>query len=362
LKRRPRILIDALAYGPSDGGFTTALHDLLESCCQIEEFEFVVAHHARHGEIFKHWDVKAAPVRFPYKLRFLASLLLLPRLTRRLRADAVHCEISALPFALAVPGSVTAHDLFALLRPDVGGRTLGKRALTSIYWRRIFVASLRRARVLKAISETTAADVRRLIGETLPVAVVPPRIDAPAAPAEPRAWPSPAEPLRLLFLGSVVPRKNLAFLLRALGRVERDWRLDVVGNTWWGMSELTPALSDPRITVHGYVSDERREALLGGCDALVAPSLYEGFGYPVAEAMARGRLVLTSEIAAYREFVPPGCRFDLDDPAALARLIEDLDAKTYERLLPACRESVARFTGERHVERHRLLFQELTAA
>jgi glycosyltransferase involved in cell wall biosynthesis len=356
--RRPRILIDALAYDPHDGGFATALRGVLHSCRDIPGIEFVVAHHTSHRSYFESLGLGSVGLAFPYKLRFFASFAYLPWLARSLEAAAVHCEISALPKGLGVPGSVTAHDLFFLTRPDVGGGSVAKRFITEVYWRRLFVQSLQRASVVKAISETTADDVRRL-GGGANVTVISPRIERACAPASERHWPVEDEPLRLLFLGSVVPRKNLELLLAALKLVDREWRLDIAGNLWWGGDILDEAAGDPRIEVHGYVEDEQRDFLLDRCHVLVAPSLYEGFCYPVAEAMSRGALVLTSDIGAFREYVPDECRFPISDPEPLAAALNSLCGESYERLRGFCRTAAQRFTPEAHVEAHQLLFSEL---
>lgn len=357
---KPKILLDALAYAPRDGGFTTALNNVLVSCREIDEFDFVVAHHRKYSSIFREFNLPTLPVSFPQKLRFFASLVLLPLLVRRARADAVHCEISALPAGLGVSGSVTVHDLFFLLEPETGGTTIGKRAMTHLYWGRVFTGSLRRARVVKAISRTTADDVRRLVGAELPVAVARPRVDAPRKAVPRRSWPEEGEPVRLLFVGNVVPRKNLPFLLQALPYFRGDWRLDIAGNLGWGTADLSAIVRDPRVTVHGYVSDGERDRLLAECHVLIMPSLWEGFGAPVAEAMSHGMLVLASDIATFREYVPAECRFSLDDPGYLAERYNRLDAATYGRLLPLCRDAVQRFSPEAHVQSHRQIFHRLT--
>ncbi len=357
---RPRILIDALAYAPQDGGFTTSLCDLLRSCGEIDEFDFVVAHHRRYSSVFREFDLPTLAVGFPEKLRFFASLILLPWLTRRAGADAVHCEISALPMGVRVPGSVTVHDLYFLLDPGTGGRSLGKRITTRLYWERVYTGSLRRARVVKAISEASAGEARRLVSPDLPVAVVRHRVDPLPAPVRYRRWPQNGERVRLLFLGNIVPRKNLPFLLEALPSFRGRWGLDVVGNLGWGLADLGPMIRDPRVTVHGYLPDAERDRLLEECHLLIMPSLCEGFCYPVAEAMSRGMPVLTSRTGAFPEYVPEECQFGLDDPGCLAELYNRLDAESYDRLRASCDEAVRQFSSETHIRSHRALFQRLT--
>jgi FkbM family methyltransferase len=95
---------------------------------------------------------------------------------------------------------------------------------------------------------------------------------------------------------------------------------------------------------------------------LIAPSRYEGFGYPAAEAMARGLPVFASDVAAFREFVPQDWRFPLDDPAVLASMIDGLDAAGLSTMSDAAPKAVARFSPENHRKRHRELFTGLVSA
>jgi glycosyltransferase involved in cell wall biosynthesis len=356
--RRPRILIDAIAYSPNDGGFTTAMHDLLDACRQMPEFEFVVVHERKHRSVFQAFGMATYTVTIPRALRFFGSLVLVPFVARRTRASAVHCEISALPWFLGVAGSVTVNDLYFLLNPGAGGRTLRQRVMR-IYWEQVFLRSIRHARIIKAISETTAEDLRHLVSPDLPIQIAGPRFIAPPGPGTIRRLPGPDDDLHLLFVGSIVPRKNLPFLLCALQLVRRRWRLDVVGNLWWGMDQLGPMARDERVHIHGRVPDSERERLMGAAHLLIAPSQYEGFGYPAAEAMIRGLPVLASDVGAFREFVPADWRFPLADPAFLASMIDGLDDDRYSGMAERANVAVRRFDVRNHLDSHRQLFAGL---
>ncbi len=357
---RPRILIDAIAYSPRDGGFTTALHDVLDTCRRLPEFEFVIVHDRKYSSVFRAFGLATYSVAIPKSLRFFASLALLPFIARRIGAAAVHCEVSALPWFLGVPGSVTVHDLYFLIDPRAGGQTLRQRVMR-VYWERVFLASIRRARILKVVSQTTADDLRRLVSPDLSIVVSEPRFVAPPGPEPIRRPAGPEEELRLLFVGSVVPRRNLPFLLRSLQLVRRRWRLDVVGSLWWGTDKLGSMATDERVHVHGYVPDSERERLMAEAHLLIAPSHYEGFGYPVAEAMIRGLPVFASDVGAFREFVPEDWRFPLDDPAALASMIDALDEVRFLEMVRATRDAVRRFDPENHLDSHRRLFGRLVS-
>jgi glycosyltransferase involved in cell wall biosynthesis len=113
------------------------------------------------------------------------------------------------------------------------------------------------------------------------------------------------------------------------------------------------------VTFHGFITDEARDKILAESDVLVCPSMCEGFGYPVAEAMARGIHVLTSDIAVFGEYVPDECRFPLDEPAGLATRIDALTSRSMARLRSTLVDSVARFSPAAHAEQHRVFFTKL---
>lgn len=349
-----------MAYSPRDGGFTAAIHDLLETCSRLPEIEFVIVHDRRYSEAFSYFGLPQYQVAVPARLKFFASLVLMPFIVRRIGASAVHCEISAIPWLVGVPGSVTVHDLWGQIGPRQRDRSVQRRVMR-LYWDRVFIASVRRARVVKAVSQTTADDLARLVSPDLPVVVAWPRFLAPSEPNPVRRTPTPSEDLRLLFVGNIVPRKNLPFLIAALRLVHRPWRLDVVGGLWWGMDDLGSMIRDGRVQVHGYVPDSERDRLMAQSHLLVAPSHYEGFGYPVAEAMIRGLPVLTSDAGAYRDFVPSEWRFPLDDPSVLASMIESLGEERLAAAEAASKYVRARFDAEHHLDGHRQLFSRLVS-
>lgn len=129
----------------------------------------------------------------------------------------------------------------------------------------------------------------------------------------------------VLFVGTVEPRKNLARLLDAVHRLDRtDVDLVLVGPQGWHEDLVEP----PRTRRLGFVADADRDALYAGAAAVAYPSLREGFGLPVLEALARGAPVVTSSVGATAEVA--GSAAVLVDPhdvdsiaAGLARALDD---------------------------------------
>jgi len=171
-------------------------------------------------------------------------------------------------------------------------------------------------------------------------------------PAQIEARAATGGPLRILFLGNVIPRKGLHTLLAALAQVRGEWRLTVVGR-------LDVDLKYVR-RIRAIVETRRSASLLGRLEAadlraqlethhvLAVPSSYEGFGIVYLEAMAHGLPVIATTAGAAREIVTDGvdgCLVPPEDPKALAAALQSLLADG-ERLRAMSLAARARF--ERH--------------
>jgi alpha-1,3-rhamnosyl/mannosyltransferase len=131
--------------------------------------------------------------------------------------------------------------------------------------------------------------------------------------------PPPLEPPYLLCVGTPEPRKNLPALLEAFDQVRRAGRrvrLALVGADGWGDVRVG---STEGVVAFGRVDDAELRDLYAHAEALVLPSLWEGFGLPVGEALAAGTRVACSDLPALREVAGEDATyFDPSDPAAIA--------------------------------------------
>lgn len=267
--------------------------------------------------------------------------------------------VPELPADLAsVPSIYVVHDLTFLTHPEF--HTLDNRLGC--------LEGILRARLLSetqfvAVSEATA----RVLSERLDlpaeqVSVVPNGVDSRWRPIDAKeARASLASALSteegapadfVLFVGSLEPRKNLAGLLDAHRRLPEALRnrhpLVVAGGQGWHTDALRAELAaDAHVRLLGRVSDETLLALYNCCGLFVYPSLAEGFGLPVAEALACGAPVLTSSTTSLPEVA--GDAAVLVEPTdgdalahALRRLLEDPDER--RRLSAAGPERAACFT------------------
>jgi glycosyltransferase involved in cell wall biosynthesis len=256
----------------------------------------------------------------------------LPREARKRNLSVLHCPTFRGPFSTSVPLVVTVLDLAVLRRPGMFNQWSRR------YSRFAVPRVVQAAAAVITISEFTKSEVVELLGTTpenvhaIPIAVEPPfTAEGPRADGD-----------YVLAVGTLEPRKNLARVVEAAGRIGADLR--VVGAEGWG-----------GVSVDGWagrVSDDELAALYRGARCLVYPSLYEGFGLPVLEAMACGTPVVTSRGGATEEVAGDAAVLvDPLDPAAIAAGIEDaagradeLRAKGLERAQAFSWDRVARET------------------
>jgi len=226
----------------------------------------------------------------------------LPRAARRL--DVLHCPTFRAPLRPGVPLVITVHDLAVLRHPGTFNQW-------SRHYSRLAVPRVARAaRLVIAVSEFTKGELLELL--RVPeekIRVIPNGVAGVFSPDG-----LAAEGDYLLAVGTLEPRKNLGAAQQAARRL--GMRLLVVGGRGWGGVQPDGWL--------GRVPDERLAELLRGARCLVYPSLYEGFGLPVVEAMACGTPVVTSAGGATEE-VAGGAAVLVDprDPGAIAAGIED---------------------------------------
>jgi alpha-1,3-rhamnosyl/mannosyltransferase len=198
-----------------------------------------------------------------------------------------------------------------------------------------------------AVSEFTRGEIVELLGVSaeriavIPNAVGPPFVaDGPAAEGD-----------YVLAVGTLEPRKNLALVQQAARALAVELR--VVGSRGWGDVQVDGWL--------GRVSDDELAALYRGARCLVYPSLYEGFGIPVLEAMACGTPVVTSAGGATEE-VAGGAAVLVDphDVAAIAAGIEEAETRR-EELGGRGRERAAGFTWDRVAAETRKVYEAAAA-
>jgi glycosyltransferase involved in cell wall biosynthesis len=214
----------------------------------------------------------------------------LDRELQRLEVELFHGTDFAVPYLARRPSAMTLHDLSPWMDPAWHSSADRVRKRTP------YLMGLGRATMIVTPSEA----VRKQAMERF-------RIPADRIRAVPHGASATFRPLQVrpasayfLYAGTLEPRKNVTSLTVAWREVRRHHAVDLVlaGRRRSDFPQLSP---EPGLQVMGEVSDERLAELMAGALAFVYPSLYEGFGLPVLEAMQCGACVITSRDAAISE-------------------------------------------------------------
>ncbi|MGH3943149.1 MAG: glycosyltransferase family 4 protein [Pseudonocardiaceae bacterium] len=274
----------------------------------------------------------------------------LPRLARRVRAGVLHCPHYTMPLASPVPTVVTLHDATFFTDPRLHSPVKAR------FFRAWTRTSLRRAALCVVPSASAARELRRVAGaDERRLHVVHHGVDADRFhPPSPDEMAAVRRRLGLgrsryvAFLGALEPRKNVPALIRGFVRASqilasRDGvggdcpALVLAGQPGWD-SQVERALEAVphrvRVIRAGYLPLGELSGFLGGAALVVYPSLGEGFGLPVLEAMAAGAAVLTTRRLSLPEVggdavvycgvgagdIAEGIVDLLDDPARRAEL------------------------------------------
>lgn len=255
------------------------------------------------------------------------------------------------PVPLAVEGwhnLYTVHDVIPLLYPELT-HIEGRR------YRRMLDQLARCAARFIAVSETARAEIVQAIGCPADF-VIDCSVAVDASPADARDLPAGLQPGSfLLVCGTVEKRKNVAFVLEAYRRSGVGLPLVIAGPDGWGAGEVARlAETVPGVIRLPYLDRPAMHALIGHARGLVMPSLAEGFGLPVAEAMALGTPVIASDRGALAETAGNAAlAVDPEDADALAAALRRiaLDDALRSALIAAGLRNAERFAPARFAER-----------
>lgn len=282
----------------------------------------------------------------------LGELITVNKTARRIGADVVWTPANFGPVTRGVRRVSTVHDVIYHAK---GGpliqRTL--RAVTA----RLISATARTADAVITASESAKSAIVEVIGvEPGRIHVVPHGTTAPEAAADPwgtlqRLGIRPGRPV-VLSTGNRLPHKNFEGLLRAVATIPPEHRPLTIVTGSRGRDPLAPLIDKLRLTndvvLAGWVSREELESLYAVADVYACPSLDEGFGLPVIDAMRRGCVVLANDVPVLREVGGDAALYaDARSPerfgSAIVAAIRD---RPNDRRRNAGLERSARFTWE----------------
>ena len=291
--------------------------------------------------------------------------LTLPWLIRQRHIDVLHSPVNVLPQLLprSCAGVVTLHDLAFLRFPHVLTRS------KCMYHRTFTVRSLRHTTMVIAVSENTKQDAVELLGIPAErIRVVYPCIAERFSNVIPQEEELTAFRQKqhltdgyMLYLGTLEPRKNITMLIEAYARLRQTHsiqeKLVVAGAKGWLYDSIFEKVQqlgiESEVVFPNYVAETEQALWYRAARVFVYPSLYEGFGLPVAEALACGVPVVTSNVSSLPEAgMAIALCVDPQDVEAMATAI--YKALTDQALRQQCQEMAPlvaqRFSAERMVE------------
>ncbi len=302
VSRYIRFLLTELAKRPGQHEYTVFVNGL----DVVEQLNARTAHHPQITYISSPWSESQPAARIGWEQ------LTLPALIRQKQIAVLHSPVNVLPERLprSCAGVVTLHDLAFLRFPDV--LTRSKR----VYHRIFTVRSIRKAAMVIAVSESTKQDAIEL------VSVPPERVQTVYTCLDSRFAQQPdAETVQtfrqkqgltegyLLYLGTLEPRKNIPTLIEAFARLRKIYgrteKLVLAGGKGWLYDAIFDRVRqlglESEVIFPGYVADTEQALWYAAAEVFVYPSLYEGFGIPVTEALACGTPVVTSNVSSLPE-------------------------------------------------------------
>lgn len=372
-----RLLLDATAIPADRGGVGRYVDELLPALarCGVDLVVVCQAHDAATtAALVPSAEIVTAPATISARpARMAWEQLVLPRLVRSTGADVLHSPHYTMPAAAGVPVVVTLHDATFFSHPQLHSRVKAR------FFQAAIRRAVRRAASVVVPSRATRDEVRRYVGGALEqfhvayhgvdTALFTPVDEAERARV--RSSLGISEATYVAFLGTLEPRKNVPALIRGWvsamdGRVDPP-ALVLAGGPGWdphvapALEAVPERLSAVRV---GYLPLADLAGYLAGSEVLVYPSLGEGFGLPVLEAMACGATVLTTRELSLPEVGGDAVAYCTTDEAGIGLALSALldDPQRRRELSAAAVQRAARFTWDAAAAAHVAAYEHAARA
>lgn len=360
------VTLDARMLGAT--GLGTYAGELLENFASLDRHEFRFRVLCTKPELMEKFPLEKfefIPTATPiYSIKEQWEVMRIAR-----RGDLLHCTHYNIPYFHTGRMVVTIHDLTHLTHPEF----LPNR-LAYYYARFMLNAAAQRARQVITVSQFSKQSICKILGvPEEKVHVIPfglPRRLLESTPPD----VAQIDRLRItrpyiLFVGLLKPHKNVQGLLRAFAslaqQLQHSHRLVIAGKRdsyYPTLRRLSDELQlHDRVQFTGQVSDEELHALYAGAEAFVLPSLNEGFGLPVLEAMSYGVPVIVSNTSSLPEVAgDAGVLVDPTDHRSIARGIERVisDSTFRQNLSELSRKRASAFSAREFARQHLEVYRQ----
>ncbi|MBI1865012.1 MAG: glycosyltransferase family 4 protein [Nitrospirae bacterium] len=310
------IAIDVRTINPTHSGVGFYVSNLLGALREIDKensYSYVCNQAQCRAQLLPGKSVDLIRTPFSHENHLFGDFwehAILPYRLNRAGVDVFHGPAFLIPFRSPTFRTVvTVHDLVVFLHPE----TVPRRY--SLYMQWLVRMAVKRADRIIAVSECTRLDLMNILGvDSSRIVAIPEAAGPEFAPPGPERIESVLNRYKisgryLLHVGNLEPKKNLPRVIRAFDRVARmpggeDLSLVIAGKKGWLYDEIfrtANGTTTNSIRFLGYVPRDEMAAIYAGASCFVFPSIYEGFGLPVLEAMACGTPVVTSNISSMPE-------------------------------------------------------------
>lgn len=289
-----------------------------------------------------------------------------------LNVDLFHGPHYQLPIKMKTKSIVTIHDTTLITHPNVHDK---KKAL---YFSKMIPFAIKKSNAIIAVSKSSADDIKKIYGDNVNIFTCQLGVDKERFfPYSTNKDPQIEVDKKLLvnrgisgeyigFLGLIEPRKSVPDLIEAFSKISSKFpklKLVIAGSPGWGITQVREAIAKSGVATNiimpGRLDDNEVGAFLRQAKAFVYPSLYEGFGLPVLEAMACATPTITSNSSSLKEVAGVGTNagallFKPNDVDKLTEILERLlgDKESLNDYSKNALERSKKFSWEKCVDEH----------
>lgn len=302
------------AIDEQNAGVYIYLKKIIENIRKEDRENQYIFIHKRRNPFFKNSTDLIIPKKNTPLYGTYRKFYLIPKAIRKLSPDIVWepCHIGLFNLPKTIKKVLTIHDTTPIKFPQFHIKR------SSIIHKIFFKRVIKNADLILTNSKTSKQDILNYQKTKAKIRIIPLGSDP-----DQKNHPKPMSEPYILYLGTIEPRKNLDTLIEAYQQLNIPHKLVLAGPQGWKCQKtIDRAKQNPNIILTGYLSEEEKAAYYQHSSLFIFPSIYEGFGLPVLEAMSYGIPVICSDNSSLEEiFKNKALLFPAQDQNKLAELI-----------------------------------------